>query len=183
MAILKTFRKTATEYLDFTIDWTKWLPTGDTITSSSWTVPSGITNGMETNTTILASIWLSSGTLGTTYDLVNSIKTSLGRQADRTIAVQITPVAVDKTFFKDPGAALDYTVDWSRWMPSGDAIASVDWTVDDGIFDAKETNDDDSSTIWLSSGTAGTTYKIVAQITTDDTRIAERAFEVNIIDR
>lgn len=183
MAVLGTFRKTTTEYLDFTIDWSKWLPPDDILNFSSWTVPAGITNGMETSTTTSTSIWLSGGTLGESYDVVNSIKTSAGRQEDRTIRIIIIGIATEKTFFKDPGSLLDYTVDWSLWMPSGDTISSVDWTVPSGILDAQESNDDDSATIWISSGTAGTAYKVTNQITTTKGRIAERAFELQVIDR
>ena len=192
-AILKTFRKTSNEFLDYTIDWSKWLASGDSLTSSTWTItqietveegdPGPLTGSVQTNTTTMATIWLADGIVGESYDITNSIKTSAGRQEDRTIRILIIDAAVEKTFFKDPNAVLDYTVDWSLWMTSGDSISSVDWTVESGLLDAQETNDADSATIWLSGGTAGTAYKIVSQITTADTRIAERAFEVQIIDR
>lgn len=36
-------------------------------------------------------------------------------------------------FTKDPGAKLDYTIDWGSggWMPAGDAIASAAWSTDE----------------------------------------------------
>ena len=72
--------------LDYSIDWSDWLDT-DEISTSTWTVPAGITKTDESNTTTIATIWLSGGTAGTTYSLLNRITTTGGRTADQTFKI------------------------------------------------------------------------------------------------
>jgi hypothetical protein len=71
--------------LDYTIDWTAWLADSgaDTIASSSWTVPAGLTQNNATRSAAKTTIWLSGGTLGATYRITNRIVTSGGRTAER----------------------------------------------------------------------------------------------------
>ena len=82
----KKFLKDPDAVLDYETDWEDWLGT-DTISTSSWTVPTGITKDSDTNTTTTATIWLSGGTAGTSYTLVNRIVTAGGRTEDRTITI------------------------------------------------------------------------------------------------
>jgi hypothetical protein len=44
--------------LDYGFDWSKWLGT-DTISTSTWTVPVGITKDSDTHDTTTTTIWLS----------------------------------------------------------------------------------------------------------------------------
>ena len=55
------FVKDPDEVLDYSIDWSTWLDS-DTISSSSWTVESGITKDSDSNDTTSTTIWLSGGT-------------------------------------------------------------------------------------------------------------------------
>lgn len=73
---------------DFQIDWTDWL-NGDTISTSTWTVETGITQDSESETTAITTIWLSGGTAGVTYTVTNRIVTAAGRTDDRSIAVRV----------------------------------------------------------------------------------------------
>ena len=76
--------------LDYTIDWTKWLDeVGDTIETSTWIVPTGLTKVTETNTTKLATVWLSGGTVGMNYTVTNRITTAAGRADDRSITIRV----------------------------------------------------------------------------------------------
>jgi hypothetical protein len=75
--------------IDYTIRWTSWLPSGDTISSSNWTVPAGIVKVSEANTTTDAIIFLASGTVGVIYPVTNRIVTAGGRQNDQTISILI----------------------------------------------------------------------------------------------
>jgi hypothetical protein len=88
----KRFVKDPNAVLDFVIDWSAWLGV-DTIHTDApdctWTVPVGITSDLQTNTTTKATIWLSGGTLGAEYDLVNRIVTAGGRTEDCTITIVI----------------------------------------------------------------------------------------------
>jgi hypothetical protein len=80
--------------LDYTVDWAPWLPTGDTIATSIWIVPTGLTQPVgPTNTGTLAVIWLgfnsSVGTVGEIYRVTNRITTVGGRKDDRSFQVWI----------------------------------------------------------------------------------------------
>ena len=74
--------------LDYTENWATWLGT-DEIDTSSWTVPAGITNAADSATTTTTTIWLSGGTAGTNYEVVNSITTTAGRETDRTLYIYV----------------------------------------------------------------------------------------------
>lgn len=83
-----TFTKDPQSVLDYQIDWSAWLD-GDTISTSTWTVPSGITKDSDSASTTGVTIWLSGGTDGTDYELTNHIITAAGREDDRTITIQV----------------------------------------------------------------------------------------------
>jgi hypothetical protein len=90
---LKTFIKDPQAILDIRINWATWLAglpvSTDTISSSVWTVPVGITKVSDTNSTTTTTIRLSSGTLGTTYELLNHVVLASGQEDERTIKVKI----------------------------------------------------------------------------------------------
>ena len=63
--------------LDYTIDWSMWLtPIADTIVTSTWVVPGGLSMVSTANTTTTATIWLKGGSPNETYDVVNKITTA-----------------------------------------------------------------------------------------------------------
>jgi len=66
-----------TEELDYKVTYT--LPTGDTISTSTWTVE-GITKLSESNDTTSATIWVTGGTVNTRAKATNSIVTAQGRK-------------------------------------------------------------------------------------------------------
>jgi hypothetical protein len=88
---MTTYLKDPDAVLDYAVDWSAWLPTGDTIVASTWAVPTGITQTTPppSFTDTAATIWLAGGTLGQTYELVNHVTTAQGRQDDWTIKVSI----------------------------------------------------------------------------------------------
>lgn len=77
------------EILDFENDWSQRLIAGDTIVASDWIVPVGITEDDAAFDGTTTTIWLSGGTLGETYHLVNRITTMQGRTRDRSKYVTI----------------------------------------------------------------------------------------------
>lgn len=83
------FTKDPAGIIDYTVRWSSWLPSGDTILSSSWAVPAGIVKVSEANTTTDAVIFLASGTVGQIYEPTNRIITAGGRQNDQTISILI----------------------------------------------------------------------------------------------
>jgi len=81
-----SFLKDPNAVLDYQIDWETWLGT-DTISTSTWTVPTGLTKDSDSKTTTAATIWLSGGTADSQYNVVNRIVTAGGRTEDRTIVI------------------------------------------------------------------------------------------------
>lgn len=82
------FLKDPDAVLDYQIDWSAWLGS-DTIATSTWTVGTGITMDGHTSTTKTATVWLSGGTVGTSYSVTNRIVTALGRTDERTIQITV----------------------------------------------------------------------------------------------
>jgi hypothetical protein len=74
--------------LDYSVDWTRWL-NGDSIATSDWTVPPGLTEVTDTHTSTKATVWLSGGSVGQTYTVTNRITTTGGRTDDRSFDVKI----------------------------------------------------------------------------------------------
>lgn len=76
--------------LDYERDWGPWLAgDGDTIVSSEWIVPDGLTKDSQSTTTTVATVWLSGGTAGQAYEITNRITTSQGRTDDRSILIVV----------------------------------------------------------------------------------------------
>jgi hypothetical protein len=89
MAFLKWPDKDPDEVLDYNIDWSKRLVTGDTISTSTWFVPDGLTNEEEDKTTTETTVWLSGGTLAQNYSVLNRVVTVEGRTMDQTVTLKI----------------------------------------------------------------------------------------------
>ena len=86
--------KRAAEVKDYKIDWSDRLlvngVAGDTISTSTWVVETGITKDSDTNTTTSTTIWLSGGTAGVEYTLTNRVVTAQGRTHEESFLVTIT---------------------------------------------------------------------------------------------
>ncbi len=89
------------------------------------------------------------------------------------------------TKLKDPQAKLDYGFDWGSndWLDSSEAISASSWTVPSGITKDAESFSDTLTTIWLTDGTAGTTYLLVNHIITDAGREDDRSVNIVVVDR
>lgn len=96
------------------------------------------------------------------------------------------------TLLKDPAAKLDYTIDFGGWLEEDEEITLASWsrtptgiTISGGAYAPAVSADGKRCTVWLESGTAGITYTITVNITTDNTpaRIDERSFKVQVEDR
>jgi len=85
-------------------------------------------------------------------------------------------------FNKDPDARLDYTVDWSPWLGTGETITSSDVVITptgDMTSDA-DSADATSVTVWLLGGNVGETYTVTTRVTTNLGRTDDRSFRVVI---
>lgn len=85
---MSRFNKDPDARLDYKVDWTSWLDT-DTISNSEWIIPTGITYEADTFDNTSATVWLSGGSLDSSYEVVNRITTAAGRIDDRTITIRI----------------------------------------------------------------------------------------------
>jgi hypothetical protein len=90
------FIKDPESVLDYVFDWSSWLASGETISSFTITVPTGLTEGTGATASSQAAgkvtIWLSSGTDGTEYAVECKIVTSSGRTDERTIWIHCMQV-------------------------------------------------------------------------------------------
>lgn len=78
--------------LDYSRDWTDWLADGETLTASSWAVPSGITQTTPAPSFTaagVATIWLTGGTVDVVYRITNHVTTSAGRQHEESFNVVV----------------------------------------------------------------------------------------------
>jgi hypothetical protein len=84
-----TFTKDPEAVLDYAVDWSSWLQAGETISSYTVTVPTGITLDSDHESAGIVTAWLSGGTAGATYAIEVKITTSLGRTDERTFRIQV----------------------------------------------------------------------------------------------
>jgi hypothetical protein len=85
------FVKDPNSVLDYSISWASWLPSGDTITASTFTVtPSGaLTVSDSSFNTTTTTVWLAGGVAEQVYTVTNHITTSAGRQDDRSLTIKV----------------------------------------------------------------------------------------------
>lgn len=86
---MDSYVKDPGDNLDYKKDWATWLPTGDTISTSTWTVPTGLTGSSESSTTTTATIKLAGGTAGKRYIVTNQIVTAQGRTKQHSFAIYV----------------------------------------------------------------------------------------------
>jgi len=84
---------------------------------------------------------------------------------------------------KDPYAVLDYSLDWTNWMPAGDTITSISVTAQTGITIDSTTNTDYIATAYISGGTAGTIYNIEFKIVTTNGLRDSRNFRIKVLEK
>lgn len=79
--------------LDYQRDWTDWLAAvGDTIATSTWIMPTGLTSTREERTDTTATVWIKAtvdAPRNTWLRVTNRITTVGGRTDDRTFTIKI----------------------------------------------------------------------------------------------
>jgi len=74
------FTKQPNDVLDYTVDLTKWMASGDTVSSATAAVsPSGLTISVTNGTTSEPKVWASGGANGTEYQITLTVVTTGGR--------------------------------------------------------------------------------------------------------
>lgn len=99
---------------------------------------------------------------------------------------------------KDPAEVLDYSRDWDRsredaaagtgWLAAAETISASTWAIETKTGDTTpliQTTPAPSiaggkTTVWLSGGTAGLSYRVTNHITTSQGRQGERSFVLEI---
>lgn len=84
---------------------------------------------------------------------------------------------------QDPEAVLDYTLDWTKLMVTGDTIVAVTFTPDSGLTNLSQNFAALTVTVWLQGGTGGTVYNVVCHITTAAGRQLIRTFQISVKDQ
>lgn len=95
---------------------------------------------------------------------------------------------------KDPNDVVDYTLDWTDQLVTGDTIIAVTYVIapanELSVLSADFTNTGTTlidnveltnrllTTCWLQAGVLAETYSVTARITTDSGREQERTFEI-----
>ena len=83
--------------------------------------------------------------------------------------------------------ALDWTLDFSLWLASGETITTATVVATSGVVVATTTTlpagAGPSVQMVLSGGTLGSTYLVTCAITTSQGRIDQRSFNLNIVQR
>lgn len=96
---------------------------------------------------------------------------------------------------KDKDETLDYSIDWSRALASGETISSVSWFIVDshgtkvsfdlgqtveGLKNLTQTNTSSVATVFLSLGINNKEYKLFCLVSTNQGRSKERAVVIRI---
>lgn len=84
------FKKDPSAVLDYGFDWSDWLSSGETISTSTWTASVGITIDSDTKSLTSTVVWLSGGTSGIVYTVINHIVTSGGKTDERSLNIRVT---------------------------------------------------------------------------------------------
>jgi hypothetical protein len=98
MSYVKAYALDPNAKKDYQIDWADFLsnnPSGgaDTLLTSAWFAPIGLTASSPSNTTTTATVWLEvsvSGSKGNEYLVTNHITTAGGRSEDRSILIRVS---------------------------------------------------------------------------------------------
>ena len=79
---------------------------------------------------------------------------------------------------KDPDEVLDYSINWTARLPDDDKILTSTWTIPTGLTLNAQTIDGFITTVWMSVGVSGVTYKILNTITTQAGRTLQEAVQL-----
>lgn len=77
------------EVLDYGVDWSEFLPSGDVVVSSSWSGDAGVTLSDMVFSSSLAVVWVSGGVVDYVYRVVNTVTSSGGRTGVAEFQVRI----------------------------------------------------------------------------------------------
>lgn len=82
------FEKDPSAVLDYAFDWSDWLESGETISSHTITVDTGLTKDSDSESSGVVTVWLSGGTHGIDYIVACEISTSYSRTDERSVNIR-----------------------------------------------------------------------------------------------
>jgi len=83
------FKKDPSDVEDYTIDWSSDMDSSETLTTVTWTVPSGLTKLSEGISGALSTVRISGGVGNTEYTLAALATFSSGRVHERSIYIRV----------------------------------------------------------------------------------------------
>lgn len=91
---------------------------------------------------------------------------------------------------KDTEAQLIYTFDWTDWLPVGDSIDTVNYTIQTRSNDpdplvrvSQGVSSGNKTYVELSDGQLGKAYNVTAAVTTTNGLVDRRYFRVRVVNR
>lgn len=88
---------------------------------------------------------------------------------------------------KDPASTVDYSLDWSAWLASGESITGTSWFLTPSDTGAPtlgaQIEADALQGIYVSGGTPGCRYRLTCHIETDAGRTGERSLTLRIMEQ
>lgn len=80
---------------------------------------------------------------------------------------------------KGPDDTLDFKVNWIAAL-GGDTIIASAWTMPNGVTKSADSFTDTTTTVWVSGGTARTSYNLVNAVTTAGGRVISRTVQLGV---
>lgn len=90
--MIRFTEKDPSDIRDYTFDWARVLATSDpddTIATSTWTIPVGLTKNSDEKTATTTVVWLRGGVARTNYTVTNTITTAGGRTLERSAILPV----------------------------------------------------------------------------------------------
>lgn len=89
MAIFGWAAKDPSDIMDYEADWSALLRTSETIATSAFTMPTGLTMASESNTTTTSTVWIGAGSTVGSYEVACTITTNQGRTLQRSWSLMV----------------------------------------------------------------------------------------------
>jgi hypothetical protein len=163
------------DILDYQLDLSQWLADDEEVVSATWTIPSGLTKGVDYSTESGSVCWIYGGTLGQEYLIKCVLHTSLNKIVEWAFKLRFQDYILPE-IVAGPNDVLDYQLDWSGFLGSGDAISHVEWTFPVGLTAGTLWNNGDVTGCILRDAVDGSSYDVICKINSAGGRQRERAF-------
>lgn len=90
-------------------------------------------------------------------------------------------------YLKGPASSVDYSLDWSSWLASEEAITSTIWSIEPSDASAPtlglETETGATRSVFIAGGMPGQRYRLTCRIQTDGARTVDRSLIIRIAER